>query len=300
MKIALAQISPALGAFDENLARHLDLSLEALARGADLIVFPELSLTGYDVREQAAELALEVSSPFLRPLLEASQALDIVFGMVELGEDFRVFNSAICLAGGEIRHRHRKVYLPTYGRFDEGRYFAAGDAIRAFDLWADGSRAAKASGRGRLRAGLLVCEDVWHPSVAWLLAQDGAHLLVAQAAASDAPAVDPGQGEPGEPAGVPAWERLATAAAIGGRLYFALANRAGRERDHRFFGRSFIVDPRGEVIARAPAYEEELMICEIDFDLVKRARFEMPLLRDERLDLTARELRRIRHERFRS
>ena len=294
MKIALAQIATVNGEIETNLAIHLRSIADAVARGADLIIFPELSLTGYNVRERAAELARPVESPLWRPLIEASQGIDVFCGLIELGDDFRVFNTGAYLAGGALRHRHRKIYLPTYGRFDEGRYFARGDHVRAFDLWADASRAAKAAGRGRLRAGAAICEEMWHPSIPWLLAQDGAQLIVAHASASDAEA----RREDGEPSGIGSWERLVGASAIGGGAFIALANRVGEEEEFQYFGRSFIVNPHGEVIARAGADEEQLLVCEIDFDLVRQTRIAMPLLRDENLELTSRELDRIKRERF--
>jgi predicted amidohydrolase len=293
MKIALAQISPALGDIDRNLRRHLEVAEAAAEQAADLVIFPELSLAGYDSRERTAELALNAQSTELTALAEASQRADLLCGFIELGEDFRVFNSCAYFAGGALRHLHRKVYLPTYGIFDEGRYFAAGETVRAFDLWADGSRLAKASGQGRLRCGVIICEELWHPSVAYLLAQDGAQMLVAQTAAVDKGERD---GE-GRAAGLQVWETLARAAAVSSRAFLALANRTGAEGELCFFGSSFVVDPDGRVMARARAYAEELKLCEIQFDEVRRARTSMPLLRDERLELTARELARIQHAR---
>ena len=132
-------------------------------QGSDLVIFPELSLTGYDVQMRAPELAVGAQSPALKPLIEASRRVDLFCGFIELGADFRVFNSCAYFAGGALRHVHRKVYLPTYGLFDEARYFAAGDTVRAFDLWADESKLAKASGLGKLRCGAIICEELWHP-----------------------------------------------------------------------------------------------------------------------------------------
>ena len=294
MKIALAQMAVALGSLEQNLARHLEAARLAATQGADLVIFPELSLTGYDVRERAAELALSAQSSALEPLVEASQEIDLLCGFIELGEDYRLFNSCAYFAGGAVRHVHRKVYLPTYGIFEEGRYFAAGDQVRSFDLWADESRLAKASGGGRLRCGVIICEELWHPSVAYLLAQDGAQMLLAQVAAADKGERD---GE-GRAAGLTSWEALAAAAALSSGAFLALANRTGVEGALRFFGSSFVADPRGRVIGRALPYEEELRVCEIDFGEVRRTRVAMPLLRDERLELTARELGRIQRARF--
>src|SRR6188768_4590785 len=120
MKIALAQTSPALGDIAANLTDHLHLIDQAVSRQADLIVFPELSLTGYDLRERSTDLALTADAPVLEPLVEASRSVDLQLGLLEHGEEGRPFNSAVYFAGGAVRHVHRKTYLPTYGRFSEG------------------------------------------------------------------------------------------------------------------------------------------------------------------------------------
>lgn len=294
MKIALAQISPAFGDFERNLEKHVEIAEAAAEQSSDLVIFPELSLTGYDLQSRIAELALGARSPALKSLAEASQRIDLLCGFIELGEDFRVFNSCAYFAGGALRHVHRKVYLPTYSFFDEGRYFGLGETVRAFDLWADESRLAKASGLGKLRCGAIICEELWHPSVAYLLAQDGAQMLLTHSAAIDKGKRD----DKGRAAGLQTWEVLLRAAAISSGAFLAWTNRVGEEGALKFFGSSFIADPNGRVIAQAQAYEQELKVCEVDFSEVRRARLTTPLLRDERLDLTTRELERIQRTRF--
>ena len=96
----------------------------------------------------------------------------MVVGTIERDAAFVPYNAALHLRGGRVLHRHRKVYLPTYGLFDEGRYFGGGDAVRAYDAG------------GGWRVGLLVCEDLWHPALTWLLAAAGRHLIVVHAAAA--------------------------------------------------------------------------------------------------------------------
>ena len=296
MKIAIAQTDSVPFDIEANVRRHLIVIEEAIDRGADLVVFPELSLTGYDVRERAAELALSTQSVSLRPLFEISRSIDVHFSFIELGSDFRIFNACAYAAAGELRHVHRKAYLPTYGRFDEGKYFAAGDSVRAFDLWADESRMAKATGTGSLRAGAIICEDLWHPSVAWLLAQDGAQILIVQAGASQTNVCAPAVPE----MSLQRWESMAVSAALSSGAFLVLSNKVGKESDYNYFGSSFVVDPRGQITSRAKLWESELLIAEVDFDEVRRVRAEMPLLRDERLDLDVRELSRIVKTRFES
>ena len=166
LRIALAQIAPRLGDVDANLARHLELVSEAREAGAGLLVFPELGLTGYLLQDLASEVAMRLDDPRLTRLAAATSGLSAVVSFVEESADHRLFIAAALLEGGEIRHVHRKIHLPTYGMFDERRFFAPGDTVRA------------ASSRLGVGIGLAVCEDFWHLSTPQLLALDGAQILV--------------------------------------------------------------------------------------------------------------------------
>jgi len=135
-RVALAQIAPALGDPRQNLSLHLDQIRRAQEQGADLLVFPELSLTGYFVRDMVPDLALHASGPEIRELLEAAGPMALVAGFVEESPRHRFYNSALYGEGGQVVHVHRKVYLPTYGLFDEQRYFAAPSTRPGSDAWA--------------------------------------------------------------------------------------------------------------------------------------------------------------------
>ena len=130
LRIALAQIAPRLGLFEENLTRHRELLAEARAGGAGLVVFPELGLTGYLLQDLAAEVAIRLDDPRLATLAAAADGLSAVVSFVEESVDHRLFISAALLEEGRVAHVHRKLYLPTYGLFDERRFFAAGDRLR--------------------------------------------------------------------------------------------------------------------------------------------------------------------------
>src|SRR5712691_9979961 len=166
MKIALAQTAPKLGDPDFNLARHLELVRRARSKGADLVVFPELSLTGYMLQDLVPEVSEETRrGARLRALSAASRRIGIVAGFVERAPGILYYIAAGLFLGGALAHLHRKVYLPTYGMFDEGRYFAAGDTFQTFDApWG--------------RTGLLICEDLWHLSSSWLLSLQGMEALI--------------------------------------------------------------------------------------------------------------------------
>ena len=277
INIALAQINTRLGKVEENLEKHLAYIHEATSNGADLVVFPELSLTGYVLQDLASTVAHRPMSndPVFRPLLETSKKVDIMVGFVEEDIRNRFYISAAYLSRGEILHVHRKVYLPTYGLFDESRFFAWGDALEAFD-----------TPFGRL--GMLICEDFWHASPPYLLWLDCADILLFQSAS-------PGRGLTHE-------AELDTAHWVDhiNRAYASLftsfvvhCNRVGFEDGLNFWGGASVYDPNGKVMLRAPQYQETLAMCEIDLNELHRSRARLPLLRDERTALVQRELNRI-------
>src|SRR5512143_3758197 len=166
LRIALAQVAPRLGGLDDNIARHRELIGAACDDGASLVVFPELGLTGYLLQDLAAEVAMRLDDPRLAALAGATADLSAVVSFVEESADHRLFIAAALLEDGEIRHVHRKLFLPTYGLFDERRFFAPGDVLRA------------TPSRLGVGVGISICEDFWHLPVAELLALDGAQILV--------------------------------------------------------------------------------------------------------------------------
>jgi NAD+ synthase (glutamine-hydrolysing) len=243
---------------------------------ARLVVFPELSLTGYRLQDLVPEVAIRLDGPGpLRPLLEMSRRIAMVVGLVEESEGHAYYNSAVYLEGGRIRHVHRKVHLPTYGMFEEGRHFAPGDSLAAFRARAG-------------RFGMLVCEDLWHPAGAMILAQDGADVLLV-------PANGPAQAVGGAtgPRNDEIWRNLVTITAQMQTVFVVLANRVGVEDGIAFFGGSMLVDPLGRVQAQASLGREDLLVCDIDRTVLRRARTFYPLLRDERLALLQREIGRL-------
>jgi NAD+ synthase (glutamine-hydrolysing) len=277
LTLALAQINTVLGVVPANLEKHLTLVEEARSSGADLLVFPELSLTGYVLQDLTPAVALTPAAgdPIFKPLLEASREIDLVVGFVEEDRRHRFYIASAYLSRGEVLHVHHKVYLPTYGLFDEGRFFAWGDSIRAFD-----------TRFGRL--GMLICEDFWHASPPYLLWLDGADLLLFSSSS-------PGRGLNSEPRLESArWvEHINRAYASLFTTFVAHANRVGYEDGLNFWGGSTIYDPNGELVAKGPYQQEGLTLAEIDLNQLHRTRARLPLLRDERTALVMRELGRI-------
>ena len=275
--VAAAQVSPRLGDVEANVALYEKTIAEARGRGADLVVFPELSLTGYMLRDMVSTVALRLDSAELKHLKRLSQKIGIVVGLVEETRSFRFHNSAVLLDRGEIVTVHRKVYLPTYGMFDEQRYFARGTEVRAFD-----SR----FGRGAI----LICEDLWHPSTAYLAALDDA-LFILCPSASPLRGVSEGHEQDDN---ARYWEMINGFYAATFSLSLVYSNRVGFEDGIGFWGGSEILDAAGERIAKARYYDADLIVGEIQPKLARRRRIAAPLLRDEDLDLTINELIRIR------
>lgn len=280
LRLRVEQMEPVVGDPDANLATIAAAQRDAAADGVDLVVTPELSVTGYDVRDRVHALAVPASpAPF--PAL--ADGPDVIVGAIERDRHFVPHNVGLHLRGGTVLHRHRKVYLPTYGMFEEGRYFGRGGRARAYDAG------------GGWRMGLLVCEDLWHPALTWLLAADGAHLVVATSAAAGRGAF---QGGPADRrfANRQSWEHLAIAAAVAYGIYVVLSNQVGTDGACVFSGGSLVVSPTGEVLARADDLGPERLTVDLSLDEVAAARRPYAHARDDDPRLVARELRRILHE----
>ncbi len=277
LNVALAQFSARLGDVQANLERHLSLARQARQDGADLLLFPELSLTGYALQDLTPTVACRAAAddPVFSHLLEASRALDLVVGFVEEDRRNRFYIASAYLSQGEVVHIHHKIYLPTYGMFDESRFFAAGQSVRAFETRFG-------------RVGMLICEDFWHVSPPYLLWVDGADLLLFSSAS-------PGRGLSEEARlESAAWVEHTNRAYAGlFTVFVAHANRAGYEDGLNFWGGSTIFDPDGKLLLHAPYFEECLVMAEIDLNQLHRTRARLPLLRDEKPQLVQMELERI-------
>jgi predicted amidohydrolase len=277
LKLALAQIATKLGDVEANLAKHLDFIQQARAQKVDLIVFPELSLTGYILQDLVATVAHRPldDDPMFKPLLQASQNLDVVVGFVDEDTRHRFYIASAYLSGGRVVHVHHKVYLPTYGLFDEGRFFARGDSIRAFETRFG-------------RVGLLICEDFWHASPPYLLWLDGADLLLFSSAS-------PGRGlNVHDKLESASWVEIVNQSYANLFSCFVVhSNRVGFEDGLNFWGGATIFDPNGERIAHGPYFEEALTVADLDMNQLRRTRSRLPLVRDERAELVHQELTRI-------
>ena len=276
-RVGMAQINPRLGDVGANMTLYEARVREAASAGVDLLVFPELSLTGYFLRDMVPDVAIGLESAEMERLRALSREVSLVAGLVLESPDHRYFNAAVYLEDGEVRHVHRKVYLPTYGMFDEQRYFARGDRVRSFD-----------TRHGRLA--LLICEDLWHPSTVYLAALDGALSIVCPSS-SPLRGVTDGADQDDN---ARYWELITQSYAETFGLFVVHANRVGFEDGVGFWGGSGILDPFGRTVCKAGYYDEAFVVGEVSHEAVRRKRTRAPLMRDEDVDLTIRELERIR------
>jgi predicted amidohydrolase len=275
--IALAQIDPALGDFSKNMEKHVEMAERARQRGASLVVFPELSLTGYSVKDMNWDLAINLESDTTRlaPLMEKSRSISILAGAIEEGEEYGIYNSAFYFEDGAVRSVHRKTYPPTYGMFEEMRYFSRGGKVRAFN-----------SKHGRL--GVLICEDLWHISLPYILALDGASLIITLVASPTRLGNNEAEFQA---ARVNTENHTAYARLLS--TYIAVCNRVGFEDGVSFWGGSSVTGPGGDVEVSAKLFEEDLVVATIDDNEVRRARRFSRHFLDEDLSLVLNEMERI-------
>ena len=274
-KIGMGQFYPALGDVEKNFALLKKSIEKAQKRNVDLLVFPELCLTGYFLKDMVPNSAVRADSPIIKELLKMSKEISLCLGLVEESKEHMFYNSSFYLENGKITHVHRKVYLPTYGMFDEQRYFSKGNKIRAFDTKLG-------------RFAILICEDMWHPSSPYIAAQDGAEMIIVPASS---PSRGIGKKEKLEISRT--WESINLTYARMLSQFICFVNRVGYEDGVNFWGGSEIISPSGEKIARGKYFREEMITAEINTEEIRRNRIPPMIHKDEDRELTIKELSRI-------
>jgi len=275
-KLRFIQNDCVLANFSRNLDQHRKHAEQAIKDGVDAIVFPELSLSGYNVQDAAQDMALHIQDPALDPLRELSREITIICGGIELSDDYGVYNSALFFEDGRSRTAHRKIYLPTYGMFEELRYFSAGQKVEVV------------TSRRLGKTGIAVCEDFWHVSVPYLLAHQGAKLLLVLM--SSPLRLTPGSSEP---LIVRQWQTILNTYAFLFSTYVGAVNRVGNEDSFTFWGQSSLTGPDGACISNAPMFREALLDIQLDYTAVKQARLLSSHFLDEDMRLFSSELRSI-------
>ncbi len=271
VRVALGQAEPVLGAVEENTRQSIELMGQARADGVDLLVLPELMLTGYALSMVSDDVSRSLDDPELEELTAASKRMACVTGFAEAGPVHN-YNSAAYIEDGVVRHVHRKLFLPTYGVWEERKHFTPGNGLRAFET---------AIGR----VAILVCSDAWQPALAVVAVQDGARMLVVPANSTGL-----------RPEIAREWHDINRFYARMLETYVVFVNRVGSENGLEFWGGSHVYDPWGELVAEAPVGEAALVSVDIDLANVRRRRREMPLVKEARLALLSRELNRLADE----
>lgn len=275
--LAVIQFKPRKGDYAANLARLAGIfsQIDSLDPRPDVAVFSETALSGYfveggvrDVALTAGALARDLQAQYVSAVT-TPRTLDVCIGFYEVWNN-AFYNSALYVTLGAdgplIRHVHRKLFLPTYGLFDEERFVDRGFEVRAFDTeWG--------------RAAMLICEDAWHSLTGTVAALDGATMIFV-VSASPARGVWQRQDEGPIPANLKRWERLARDIAEEHGVFVALVNLVGTEGGKTFAGGSIVCGPHGEVRAQAPLWEETILSISLDPQDLTRARSDTPLLTD--------------------
>ncbi len=266
IKFALAQINPVLGDMERNREKHLEFIEKAVEENANIIVFPELSLTGYRLKDLAMEVALSPQSDFFNPILERSKIIDIAIGFVERGNDNNVYNSAMYIENSKIKSVYRKIYLPTHSMFEELRFMGRGKKVNIFKTrYGDFS--------------ILICRDLFHPSLLFLTYAQNAEVVLGM---SNMPL----RGVEGKkPAIQETVEKAVDTYTSFFSQFIVFVNRVGFEDGIGFYGGSFVGTPMGEKLGFAGILKEKLTFATIDTEEIYRKRQLFPLSREEDLNI---------------
>lgn len=306
MKVAIYQTSPVLFDVEANLEAVIEKIHEGHEKGADLIVFPELALTGYFLGQRYHEVALRMDSKEIGRLAAATRGTAAVVGFVEESPSMNFYNSALVAVDGEILYAYRKLNLPNYGVFEERKYFSSGKQVPVFkyhDMW----------------IAVFICNDLWHPSLPYLGICQKADVLVTVFNSSE--------GSMGtEFSNIESWGIINTFYARVFGIYNICANRVGTETlelkesvpegvasgpakpkgeaeskapmrtTYNFWGGSEIVNPFGKQVAKAVLHEPDTIMGDISRDLLRQKRILLPYLRNDDPYFTHRQLERILYD----
>jgi predicted amidohydrolase len=301
MKVAVCQTCPKLLDLQHNLNQVMDRIKRCKDEGADLVVFPELALTGYFVGHQYHEAALRLDSNEIMELAKSTQGTAAVVGFIEESPSMNFYNSALVMANGEILFAYRKLNLPNYGVFEERKFFSVGKHIPVFKLY-------------DFSVAVFICNDLWHPSLPYLGVCQKADIFISIFNSS--------QGSMGsEFSNIESWGIINKFYSRVFGIYNVCANRVGNERfeerrldeedqpepdkagessheieDYRFWGGSEIVNPFGQILAKAPLYDEATIFADVSRELLRKKKILLPYLRNDDPYFTHRELQRILYD----
>lgn len=294
MKVAIYQTSPKLLGVSRNLSDIIDHIQSAKKEGADLVIFPELALTGYFVGAGYHKVSLRMDSPEINRLAQATKGTAAIIGFIEESRSMNFYNSALIATNGRIQFAYRKLNLPNYGVFEERKMFSGGKTVPVFRYMG-------------FTIATLICNDVWHPSLPYLAATQKADIFITLFNSSEN-----SMGE--EFSNIDSWGIINKFYARIFGVYSVCVNRVGEEMfgqvkpldpigdseegtltsdSHRFWGGSEVLDPYGQIIAKAKMYAPDTITAEISRELLRKKRILMPYLKNDDPHFTLRQLNRI-------
>jgi predicted amidohydrolase len=297
MKIAVCQTNPVLLDLKTNITQVLENIEKAKSKGADLIVFPELALTGYFVGLNYHKVALRMDSKEIQTLAKATKGTAAVIGFIEESQSMNFYNSALVAVDGEIKFAYRKLNLPNYGVFEERKFFAAGKHIRVFKLM-------------DFNIAIFICNDLWHPSLPYMGVTEKADMFISIFNSSDSSMGN-------DFSNIESWEIINKFYSRVFGIYNICANRVGTEspadkrqigetqkntdtvslqeidKSSQFWGGSSIINPFGLEICKAKFYETDMIIGDVSRDILRRKKILLPYLQNDDPFFTQRELGRI-------
>lgn len=276
MKLGLAQISPYLGDVKRNFKLHLNYIEKSIKKKIDLLIFPELSLTGYTLKDLVEEVAINPKdAPYFKKLKVLSREISFILGFVEEKEKGLFYNSAAFFSGGKILHIHRKVFLPTSGMFEEGKFYGQGKNLKTFNTPFS-------------KMGIMICREFLHYGASYLLFAGGAEMIIVLSAA-------PGRGvsKKGSFETSRMWELMGETISRFSTAFLVYCNRVGFEDGVVFAGGSFIYNPLGQLVARASYFDKDFLLHEIDLSEIREVRKRWPYKRDDKPEIILEALKRI-------
>ncbi|MDD4028835.1 MAG: hypothetical protein PHI40_04750 [Caldisericia bacterium] len=263
MKVALAQIEPIFGNWEATFLKHKDYVQKAIEQKASVIVFPEMSMTGYNLKDRTPEMCVNAHSDKLREVARQSMQIDLIFGFPEVDENYRQYISSAYCSKGEIVHIHRKIFLPINGMFNDSKDFSHGSDLKTFET-------------DNFRMGLLICRDMWHDEAIVSYVKKNVQCIVIP---SNIPLRNVDETGPAIHGFV---ERMIRGYAERNSLFIVYVNRVGFEEGTCFYGGSMVADPFGNVLVQSPFLEESLLCADIDMKVLQRKLTTIHLHHDRR------------------
>jgi len=275
LRVGVAQINPKFGDLDRNAEKHIEYIREAKKEKVDVLLFPELSLSGYNLKQKALGVAIDYNDKRLIEIANESEKMISVVGFIELGFAAQIHNTAVALRHGYPAYIHRKLNLPNYGLLDEGKTYTAGRHLETFSI------------QPPWHTSVLICSDVWNPALVHLSVVSGATILMIPTNSAQF-TVSTDFSNPDS------WYMILEFYSMIYGIPIIMANRVGKEGGYEFWGGSKIISPPGgKVDMVASEKDEDLLISDLMYMDVVRARAKLPTVRDSNLDLVQREINRL-------